>query len=71
VVMRLIHGMLVRPAFPANKLVELDRDEGAVRVETTPQVPEDPRSHLPPGRQMVSTQPFTSAHELAGSAPCE
>ena len=49
-------------------LVEPDCDEGAVRVEIMSWVLEELWSGLLPGRRMVSTQPFASAHVLAGPA---
>ena len=54
------------------KLVGPDRDEGAVRVETTPWVSEDTRGpSVLLGRRVVSIQLFAGAHELAQPASCE
>ena len=57
--MRLIHGVLAH-----RKLVELDCDEGAVRVETTPRMSEDlgseSASRLPGGFDAVVRLVLTS-----------
>ena len=54
------------------KLVEPDRDEGAVRVETIRGCLRTPGSECASRLcRVVSTRPFAGAHELAQPASCE
>ena len=54
------------------KLVEPDRDEGAVHLETTSRVSEESGGRVCfSAVRVVSTQPFAGAHELAQPASCE